>query len=136
MPNRDLNKLLSNSNPQSKPEIKRGQGYRLSTEVEAEPQNAEVQQLEYAQDSKILSVQQDKLEDAQVHELENAQSGENDGVQRSSRGIRLSDDLFYECKRVAVEQRRKLYEVVEQALSEYLERYQAEVPARPKKQNR
>lgn len=52
-------------------------------------------------------------------------SSEEAEIQRFSRGIRIRDDLFFECKRIAVEQRRKLYEVVEEALEDYILRYEA-----------
>ena len=41
---------------------------------------------------------------------------------RSNRGISVRDDLIYECKRLALDNKRKLYEVLEEALTEYLQR--------------
>ena len=55
--------------------------------------------------------------DAKTHNRINAQSHE-----RVNRGYKLREDLIEKCKRLALDQHRKLYEVMEDALSEYLER--------------
>jgi len=96
---RNLSQLLGNGDT-IKPEIRRGQGYQLST-------------------------QQPEIENAQEQKIESSQVSNEvaEGIIRNSRGLRLRDDLFFDCKRIAVEQRRKLYEVVEQALQEYIEKY-------------
>lgn len=41
---------------------------------------------------------------------------------RVNRGYKLREDLIKACKRVALEENRNLYEVMEQALEEYLDR--------------
>lgn len=42
---------------------------------------------------------------------------------RVNRGYKLREDLIKQCRRLALEQDRKLYEVMEDALAEYLERH-------------
>ncbi len=41
---------------------------------------------------------------------------------RVNRGYKLREDLIKACKRVALEEDRNLYEIMEQALEEYLDR--------------
>jgi hypothetical protein len=55
---------------------------------------------------------------AQVHN----NTGTQEKPKRTTRGYRLRDDLVKRCKRIAVEEERKLYEVMEEALEEYLAR--------------
>ncbi len=55
--------------------------------------------------------------DAKTRNRINAQSHE-----RVNRGYKLREDLIDGCKQIALNQHRKLYEVMEDALSEYLER--------------
>jgi hypothetical protein len=43
--------------------------------------------------------------------------------ERVNRGYKLREDLIDGCKRLALDQHRKLYEVMEEALSEYLEKH-------------
>ena len=93
---------LLDKDPVAPPAIRRGQGYRLSTDPPSdEPLSATP-----------LGVS------ALVHKGTH-QSGR---VKRSARGFRLRDDLVRACKRVAFEEDRKLYEVMEEALTEYLAR--------------
>ncbi len=42
---------------------------------------------------------------------------------RVNRGYKLREDLIKDCKRLALETDRPLYEVMEAALSEYLQRH-------------
>ena len=46
------------------------------------------------------------------------------GSKRVNRGYALREDLILDCKRIALDQGRKLYEVMEEALAEYAERHQ------------
>ncbi len=41
---------------------------------------------------------------------------------RVNRGYKLREDLIKACKRIALEENRRLYKVMEQALEEYVER--------------
>ena len=42
---------------------------------------------------------------------------------RVNRGYMLREDLILDCKRIALEDGRKLYEVMEEALAEYVEHH-------------
>jgi hypothetical protein len=44
---------------------------------------------------------------------------------RISRGYKLREDLVKECKRIALEDDRNLYEVMDDALEQYIERWKA-----------
>ncbi len=46
-------------------------------------------------------------------------------IKRVNRGYKLREDLITRCKHVALDQHRKLYEIMEDALTEYLERHQS-----------
>ena len=39
-----------------------------------------------------------------------------------NRGVSVREDLIIECKRLALDDRRKLYEILDEALTEYLQR--------------
>jgi len=97
---------------EAKPAIKRGRGVQLSTEVT--PPAASAQQSQAAQppsDSNAIS-----------HNRTIAQSHKN-GPVRVNRGYKLREDLIRGCKRLAVDTGRPLYEIMEEALGEYLERH-------------
>lgn len=88
------------------PQIQRGQGYQLSTDTpnpneditttptESERRNAETQK-------RIVKPPEPV---------------------RTNRGFQVRVDLVKACKRIAFEEERKLYEVVEEALEEYIDR--------------
>lgn len=86
------------------PEIRRGQGMRLSTEQS-----------------------QDERESAETHDRTNAQShkGAAEARARINRGYALREDLVKDLKRVALDEDRKLYEVMDEALEQYLARRRA-----------
>jgi hypothetical protein len=86
------------------PEIRRGRGMRLSTE------SAEVA---------IGAAQPDAPENAQSQDRTSAKSRQ---PSRVNRGYALREDYVKQLKRIAVEEDRKLYEVMEEALAQYLER--------------
>ncbi|MDP9310145.1 MAG: hypothetical protein M3R24_04500 [Chloroflexota bacterium] len=123
----------------SKPPIRRGQGIRLSTDTPLDasgsapspPAMAEVSSTESAQVRKQENAQASKSESAQVRNQENAQASKRTSAQshdvperiaRVSQGQRLRVDLVKQLKRIAVEEDRKLYEVMEEAIALYLER--------------
>lgn len=83
----------------TKPVIRRGQGLQLSTNT-AEPEADE---------------------DAQAHKRTSAQAT-NTQPRRVSQGYRLREDLVKACKHIALEEDHTLYEVMEEALEQYLER--------------
>jgi hypothetical protein len=104
---RKLTELLSES--EQSPAIKRGQGLRLSTEVSAPPTS-------------------DPKEGAISHDRTIAPANAK-AVTRVNRGYKLREDLIKACKRLALETDRPLYEVMEAALIEYLERHGAQTPS-------
>jgi hypothetical protein len=110
-----IDDLLSEGAPQGP--IRRGAGMHLSTVT---PIASEVHSSEGAQ------VQ--KSEDALVHSGTSAQVQKNESAQvRQSRGYKIRDDLVKECKRIALEEDRKLYQVMEEALEEYIQRKHTKV---------
>ncbi len=103
---RDLTRLLSNDT--AKPALRRGQGMRLSTDLVGDPGDSI---------------------NAQTHEGENALSHQRTIAThepvRVNRGYKLREDLIKACKRIALEEDRHLYDVMEEALEAYLERHAA-----------
>lgn len=89
----------------SRPAIRRGQGIRLSTDGQAPPE-------------------------APIGELSGNQEIEKSGkevrtkqkVKRVKPGYELREDLVKACKRIAFEEERHNYEIVEEALEQYLAR--------------
>ncbi len=99
----ELSNMLAGESP--RPTIRRGQGVRLSTETEpAPPQEHPV---------------------APSHNRTNAPSRRAGDAVRVNRGYKLREDLIKACKRLALETDRPLYEVMEEALSDYLQRHGA-----------
>jgi hypothetical protein len=92
----------------SKPEIRRGTGMRLSTEGAA---NAETQDRTIA-----------PSHDSEIAQSQNRKPAKAQGPKRVNRGYMLREDLVKEFKLIAVREDRNMYEVMEQALQEYLER--------------
>ena len=96
---KDLGSLLGKET--APPEIRRGQGMRLSTEQAAkESISADAREGDSAQSQKSAVA----------------------GPRRINRGYALREDLVKRLKRLALEDDKKLYEVMEEALSEYLTR--------------
>ncbi len=97
---KDLGSLLGKET--TPPEIRRGQGMRLSTE------------------------QTEDRTSAGAYEGGSAQSHKSEiaGPRRINRGYALREDLVKRLKRVALEEDKKLYEVMEDALVEYLARHE------------
>ena len=107
---RSLDQMLSGDTPQ--PTIRRGQGMRLSTES---GQEAGAQ----LQDAEVGSI-------ALSHEGESAETHQRTSAKheprRVNRGYKLREDLVKACKRIALEEDRLLYEVMEEALEQYIAR--------------
>ncbi len=106
---RKLEDLLSQ---EGQLEIRRGQGVRLSTEQSVPAHSMQT----------IAPV-----EDAKSHHRKNASSHQIDmqpeeKVQRVNRGYKLREDLIRNYKRLALDRGQHLYEVMEAALQEYLDR--------------
>jgi len=98
---RVLTTLLGNE--AVKPVLRRGQGMRLSTDM---PNDGS------------------ERADAQTHERDDALSHQRISAKnapvRVNRGYKLREDLIKACKRIALEEDRHLYEVMEEALAAYL----------------
>ena len=92
----------------SKPEIRRGTGMRLSTE---DATNAETQ-------NRIKAESQN----SEIAPSQKSEPAKPQGPKRVNRGYMLREDLIKEFKLIAVREDRNMYEVMEQALQEYLER--------------
>ena len=92
---RDLTTLLSDE--AAKPALRRGRGMRLSTDAAGGDEESA---------------------NAQSHQRTNAK----DSSLRVNRGYKLREDLIKACKRMALEEDRHLYEVMEEALEVYLAR--------------
>jgi len=105
-----LDAMLSNES--SKPVIRRGQGVRLSTEeppAESPP----------VQSPAIAKSQNRNNAISHNRTIAESQPGE---LRRVNRGYMLREDLILACKQAALSDGRKLYEVMEEALAEYLSR--------------
>jgi len=96
--------------PGTPPEIRRGRGMHLSTEPVEATDTADT-----AQDA----VQPDIPKNAQSQDRMSAKSRH---PSRINRGYALREDYVKQLKRIAVEEDRKLYEVMEEALAQYLAR--------------
>jgi hypothetical protein len=97
-----LANMLSGEEP-----IKKGRGYRLSTEqpVAGEPA-PEVRQVEpHEQDSRNQETKKPRKEEE---------------MKRRKYNYEVREELIRKMKRIALEEDRKIYEVIEEALSEYL----------------
>jgi GDP-D-mannose dehydratase len=104
MPKSDkLNELLN------KGTIKRGKGFTLSTEEQ--PESALVH--------KSTSAEEQKSTNALVHQ--------DAAILRPSKGFKLRTDVADACKLLAAQQKRKLYEVMEEALIEYLQKHGVDI---------
>ncbi len=86
-----------------KPALRRGQGVRLSTDM---PNDG----------SKRADAQTHERDDASTHQRISAKTA----PVRVNRGYKLREDLIKACKRIALEEDRHLYEVMEEALAAYL----------------
>ena len=103
----DKNKLATGLANRSKPTIQRGQGVRLSTQAEHDEPETKTTQ---------------SIENAQTHKRTNALTDHN----RINRGYKLREDLIKRCRLYAVNNQKKLYEVMDAALEEYLDNHENE----------
>ena len=133
----------------ARPPIRRGQGMTLSTQVPdepvavpsaaeataepagaGEPIDAPTYQRTNAQTPKRIdrpgrdrSSRGNKRTNAQTHKRTNAQaSAADEPVERVSQGQRLRVDLIRALKQIALDDDRKLYQVMEDAIEEYIDR--------------
>jgi len=91
---KSIDELLSGDVPQGP--VKRGQGMHLSTVVHGQ-----------------IAQEAQSGESAPPHNRISAPV-------RVSRGYKLRDDLVKQCKQIALDENRKLYEVMEEALERYV----------------
>src|SRR6266571_1412909 len=138
MPKNNLNDLLDNKPPR----IKKPKGLTISTDLEEQTESTSAQE----QESTNALVQKDtsalvhKSTNAEMHKststLEHknisALEQENTNVQmqestsapakdpRPSKGYKIRTDIADACKLLAVQQKRKMYEVMEEGLLMYL----------------
>jgi hypothetical protein len=92
--------------------IPRGPGFRLSTEATEAPADSPVAELPIGNP-------------AEMPERINAETQNRKKAAqpiRVNRGVSVREDLIIECKRLALDDRRKLYEILDEALTEYLQR--------------
>lgn len=118
---------------QKKPPIRRGRGMQLSTEPQADAEtqeriNAATQESEIAKSQSSEIVETHNSDDAKVQEGENAVSQDSEKAKdkpkwkRVNRGYTIRDDLIKTLKRLALDDERNMYELMEDALQEYIER--------------
>ena len=99
--------------PTTPQEIRRGRGVHLSTEgPEVEPAAPIAAPPAEAAD-----------ESAQTHKRTNAQTHH---TARVNRGYALREEYIKQLKRIAIEEDRKLYEIMDDALAQYLRRRQGD----------
>jgi len=135
---KDLAGLLGGGGDTPLPEIRRGQGMRLSTEQD-HPQgqddrtNAETQDRTNAETQDRTNAETQDRTNAETQDRTNAQSrkGAPEARVRINRGYALREDLVKDLKRVALDEDRKLYEVMDEALEQYLARRRASVGDEP-----
>ena len=95
--------------PATPQEIRRGRGVHLSTEV---PEEVPAPQ--------VAAPPIDAVDEpAQTHKRTNAQTHQ---TVRVNRGYALREEYIKQLKRIAIEEDRKLYEVMDDALAQYLRR--------------
>ena len=95
-----LANMLSGEQP-----IKKGRGYQLSTKTPAAAQS---------------DAQGEAPSTEPSRNLETKISRKENGVKRRKLGYEIREDLIRQCKQVALDEDRKIYEVIEEALVAYL----------------
>ncbi len=102
MPGRkDMNELLATT-PSKRPDLRRGPGYRLSTEAEEAPPAPEAVSSGNLENQKSTSEPQEPT------------------VVRVKLGYKVREDLLKQIKRVAFDDDRFVYEIMEDAFEAYL----------------
>ncbi len=104
----NLANMLSGDAP--KPQIRRGAPVRLSTDTTPPAAETQERTIAASQNSEIAQSQKRTIAETRNE------------PKRVNRGYMLREDLIKGFKRLAVEEDRKLYEVMEEALEEYLAR--------------
>jgi hypothetical protein len=86
-----------------KPVIRRGQGIRLSTDVQNEEHT-------------------DQVKNQEMEKSRNIEKEKREKVEREKPGYAIRKDLLLAAKRLALDEDRFNYEVIEEALEEYLKK--------------
>ena len=127
---KELDGLLGGDDSPKKPIIRRGQGLRLSTESQPETLQQKPDQDNKQPPEEPITMQSPSPE--QTNQRTNAISQNRTSakvrnradlpvrLKRVNRGYKLREDLIKACKRIALEEDRKLYEVMEEALAQYV----------------
>ena len=102
MPGRkDMNKLLATT-PSKRPDLRRGPGYRLSTEAEEAPPVPEA------------------VTSGNLENQNSTNKPQENAVVRVKLGYKVREDLLKQIKRVAFDDDRFVYEIMEDAFAAYL----------------
>jgi hypothetical protein len=127
---KELDGLLGGDDTPKKPTIRRGQGLRLSTESQPETLQHETNQDNVQHPEEPIATQSPSTEQSQKrinaksHNRTSAKTRSSADLpmrhKRVNRGYKLREDLIKACKRIALEEDRKLYEVMEEALAQYV----------------
>ena len=116
MPSNDRDKLkVGLAQPTATPAIQRGRGVTLSTT--ALESDAETQKGREAERQRGTNAETQESVSGKAPESEKAKEPE-----RTSRGFAVRADLVKAMKRVALDDDKKLYEVLEEAIDQYLDR--------------
>ena len=97
--------------------IPRGPGFRLSTEAAPEAPAASPAASPVAEPQLSNAAEMPERSNAETQNRKKAAQ-----PIRVNRGVSVREDLIIECKRLALDDRRKLYEILDEALTEYLQR--------------
>jgi hypothetical protein len=119
-----LDELFDEDKPK-KPVIRRGQGLKLSTQ--GQPQAPASKSTDPAESDSATKADAPSQKRARAKKVSLADVPIRH--KRVNRGYKLREDLIKGCKRIALEEDRKLYEVMEEALAMYLARKQKGGPA-------
>ncbi len=127
MPGKRQLEELVNTSPSTPTLRRRGEGMRLSTEAPVEqdgvPQPttnvAETQQRESAKTHDRINAETQNSGNAELREAPKEKKVKP-GPKRINRGYALREDLIKALKRVAIDDDRNLYEVMEEAFEQYL----------------
>ena len=94
----------------TQPVLKKGKGYGLSTEAEVAPEPTQP------------SAESHSIRNSRNLEMMNSGNQEPGKVKRIKPGYLLREDLIQACRRIAFDENRHYYEVIEEALEQYIER--------------
>ena len=94
----------------AQPVLKKGRRYRLSTEADATSEASQPR------------VEPQSVQNSRNLEIKNSGNQEPGKVKRIKPGYLLREDLIQACRRIAFDENRHYYEVIEEALEQYVER--------------